>query len=190
MAMSCQPESRPHRLRTRDPYIDGRVAKFALVMPERGNSKPYSVRRSAIHGRGVFAVRKIRKGTSILEYKGKRTTWDEAMQRPDSNPQDPAHTFLFELDDGTVIDASRGGNAARWINHSCQPNCETYEDSKGRILIRARRGILPKEELTYDYHLTVDGRLSKRERARYACHCLASKCRGSLLRKPRSARKS
>ena len=112
------------------------------------------------------------------------------MQRPDSNPQDPAHTFLFELDDGTVIDASRGGNAARWINHSCQPNCETYEDSKGRILIRARRGILPKEELTYDYHLTVDGRLSKRERARYACHCLASKCRGSLLRKPRSARKS
>jgi SET domain-containing protein len=101
--------------------------------------------------------------------------------RPDSDPNDPSHTFLFELEDSTVIDASIGGDAARWVNHSCTPNCETYEDAAGLIFIRARRRILPGEELTYDYCLTIPGKLSKRELARYACRCLAVTCRGSLV---------
>jgi uncharacterized protein len=145
----------------------------------------YRVRESPIHGRGVFASRQVRKGTTILEYKGQRISWREANARPDSNPRNPSHTFLFELDDGMVIDPSVAGNAARWINHSCDPNCESYEDDKGRIFIEARRTIRRGEELTYDYNLSVDGRLSKVERARFACRCLAATCRGSLLRKPR-----
>jgi len=143
--------------------------------------KRYSVRNSGIHGRGVFAAEPIRKGTVIIEYKGKRASWDEAMARPDAGGEDAAHTFLFELDDGRVIDPRVRGNAARWINHSCDPNCATFEDREGRVFIEAKRSIRPGEELSYDYRLTIASRLSKRERAQYACHCGADKCRGSLL---------
>jgi len=143
--------------------------------------KPYAVRHSTIHGRGVFATEPIKRGQLIIEYKGQRTSWDEALARPDSDPDDSAHTFLFQLDDGRVIDARVRGNAARWINHSCTPNCVTHEDERGRVLIEARRAIRMGEELTYDYRLTVDGRLTRRERAQYACRCGTSKCRGSLL---------
>jgi uncharacterized protein len=146
-------------------------------------TKLYIVRHSPIHGRGVFAADKIKRGTVIIEYKGKRSTWDEAMERPDSDPDDPAHTFLFEIEDGRVIDARVRGNAARWINHSCDPNCETREDEDGHVFIEARRKIRPGAELTYDYRLTIDGKLSKKEKAQYACRCGTGKCRGSLLRK-------
>ena len=98
-------------------------------MPPAARRKSYEVRRSAIHGRGVFATEAIPRGERIIEYKGQRVSWDEAMKRPDSDPDDPAHTFLFELEDGRVIDARVRGNAARWINHSCAPNCRAYEDS-------------------------------------------------------------
>jgi SET domain-containing protein len=151
-----------------------RLQQKTLFGPQVGNSRSR-----------LFAVRKIRKGTRILEYKGKRTSWAEATGRPDSDPKDPTHTFLFELDDGTVIDAGVGGNTARWVNHSCEPNCAAYEDEAGRVFIEAQCKILPGEELTYDYHLTVGGRLSRRERVHYVCHCFAAKCRGSLLGKPR-----
>jgi uncharacterized protein len=154
-------------------------------MPKATPKKLYSVRNSEIHGRGVFAAEKIRKGTVIIEYKGQRAAWDDAMERPDSDPDDPAHTFLFELDDGRVIDARVRGNAARWINHSCDPNCKTFEDEDGRVFIEARHKIRPGEELTYDYRLSVDGKLSKDERRQYACRCGTKKCRGSLLRKRR-----
>ena len=147
--------------------------------------KPYLVRNSGIHGRGVFATETIPRGTVIVEYKGQRASWDEAMERPDSDPDDTAHTFLFQLDDGRVIDARVRGNAARWINHSCDPNCRTFEDEHGRVFIESRRKIRPGEELSYDYRLHIDGRLSKRERAQYACRCGAGKCRGSLLDKGR-----
>jgi len=150
-------------------------------MSARKQKKRYSVRNSGIHGRGVFATEKIGKGTVIMEYKGKRRSWDEAMSRPDSDPGDSAHTFLFELDDGRVIDAGVRGNAARWINHSCDPNCTTFEDDDGRVFIEAKRKIRPGEELCYDYRLTIEGRLSKQERAQYVCRCGAGKCRGSLL---------
>lgn len=143
--------------------------------------KIYAVRSSGIHGRGVFATEKIRKGTVIVEYKGQRASWDDAMERPDSDPDDSAHTFLFQLDDGRVIDARVRGNAARWINHSCDPNCRTFEDDDGRVFIEAKRKIRPGEELSYDYKLQIEGRLTKRERAQYACRCGTAKCRGSLL---------
>lgn len=158
-------------------------------MPATAPRKPYVVRNSAIHGRGVFAATRIPKGETVIEYKGQRTSWDDAMERPDSDPDDPSHTFLFELDDGRVIDARVRGNAARWINHSCAPNCETYEDENGRVFIQARKKIEPGTELTYDYKLSVDGKLTKEERARFECRCGTAKCRGSLLTKPKKKKK-
>jgi len=123
----------------------------------------YQVRNSPIHGRGVFAALPIPKGTCIIEYRGVRTDWDEALSRPDSDPDNPFHTFFFELDDGRVIDAGRRGNAARWINHSCKPNCKTKEDDAGRVHVYAKRDIEPGEELAYDYNLSVDGGVTKKE---------------------------
>lgn len=158
-------------------------------MPASASRKPYVVRRSAIHGRGVFAAAPLARGETIIEYKGERTSWDDAMERPDSDPDDPSHTFLFELDDGRVIDARVKGNAARWINHSCAPNCETYEDEDGRVFIQARKSIEPGTELSYDYKLSVDGKLTKEERARFECRCGSPKCRGSLLAKPKKKKK-
>ena len=141
----------------------------------------YRVRNSAIHGRGVFATAAIAKGTCIIEYRGERTTWEVAQERPDSDPDNPAHTFIFELDDGRVIDAGVRGNAARWINHSCTPNCKSFEDDDGRVYIEARRAIAPGEELTYDYRLSYEGRITRRIRDEYACRCGSKRCRGTLL---------
>jgi len=149
-------------------------------MPLPKQSKPYSVRRSAIHGRGVFASRTIRKGTVIIEYRGMRTTWEAASEHQSSD-SDPQHTFIFATNDGRVIDASRRGNAARWINHSCAPNCQTFEDDNGRVFIEAKRTIRPGDELTYDYQLELDERVTAKLRAEYACHCGAKRCRGTLL---------
>ncbi|MEO6749576.1 MAG: SET domain-containing protein-lysine N-methyltransferase [Casimicrobiaceae bacterium] len=141
------------------------------------------VRHSQIHGRGVFAARTIRNKQTIIEYRGERTSWKEANKRPASDPDNPYHTFLFGLDDGRVIDADVRGNAARWINHSCKPNCETFEDEDGRVFIAARRKIEPGEELSYDYQLTYDGRMGKKMRAAYECRCGAKSCRGTMLGK-------
>ena len=154
------------------------------------SKRPYTVRRSNIHGRGVFATKTIRKGTIIIEYKGQRSSCDVALTRPDSDPANPAHTFLFELNDGRVIDARVRGNAARWINHSCDPNCRTFEDENGCVFIEAKRKIRPGEELSYDYRLVVDGRLTRLERTQYTCRCGARQCRGSLLDDDRSKQRT
>jgi len=149
----------------------------------RPPTRPYVVRNSPIHGRGVFATRTIRKGAPIIEYRGQRTTWEIGSERQGLDPDEPYHTFLFELEDGRVIDATVRGNAARWINHSCDPNCEALEDDHGRVFIHARRTIRAGEELAYDYRLQVEGRLTRAMREAYACRCGARRCRGSLLDK-------
>ena len=100
------------------------------------------VRNSSIHGRGVFALRRIPKGTRIIEYKGKLITDKEADRRYSRVHEHSPHTMLFSLDGGWVIDATRRGNSARWINHSCAPNCEIEEEGR-RIFIEARRDIRP-----------------------------------------------
>jgi SET domain-containing protein len=140
----------------------------------------YVVRRSRIHGRGVFAARDIPKGTRIIEYRGARISYDLAAELyPDFDDQ-PTHTFLFELDEDTVIDAGQRGNAARWINHSCVPNCEAVDEG-GRIYIEAIRRIRAGEELGYDYNITLEERHTAAERRRWACLCGAVNCRGTLL---------
>ena len=158
-----------------------------LFTMSSAKSKPlYRIRHSIIHGRGVFAACAIGKGTTILEYRGERTTWAVASRRPDSDPANPYHTFVFELADGKVIDAGRRGNAARWINHSCDPNCETYEDEDGRVYIEARRKISAGEELTYDYLLSWEGRVTRKIREAFTCRCGTRRCKGSMLREERA----
>jgi len=140
----------------------------------------YAVRRSRIHGRGVFAARDIPKGTRIIEYRGARISYDLAAERYPDFATEPTHTFLFELDEDTVIDAGQRGNAARWINHSCAPNCEAVDEG-GRIYIESIRRIRAGEELGYDYNIALEERHTAAERRRWACSCGAPACRGTLL---------
>ena len=116
--------------------------------------------------------------------------WDIAVTRPDSDPDNPFHTFFFSLDDGRVIDANVGGNAARWINHSCAPNCETEETDDGKVFIFAQRSIAKGEELTYDYRLKIDDKLTKKEFAHFACRCGAPSCRGTMLAAKKHVRRA
>jgi len=141
---------------------------------------PYEVRRSRIHGRGVYATRRIVKGTRVVEYIGERISHEVADARYDEKGDDDGHTFLFVVDDDICIDAGVGGNAARYINHSCAPNCETLIDDK-RVFIEAIRDIEPGEELGYDYQLTWESTDDPAELALYDCRCGAAQCRGTML---------
>jgi SET domain-containing protein len=138
------------------------------------------VRRSGVHGKGVFALRPIAAGERIIEYTGERIGWREALRRHPHDPSDPHHTFYFSLEGGDVIDAKVGGNAARWINHACEPNCEA-DETDGRVFIRALRDLSPGEELSYDYGLVLDERQTRKVKRDYACRCGADSCRGTML---------
>ncbi|MFM0341828.1 SET domain-containing protein [Paraburkholderia fungorum] len=137
------------------------------------------VRQSSVHGKGVFAMRPLGAGERVLEYKGEITAWRDAVRRHRREGVE-GHTFLFGLTDGRVIDGSRGGNSARWLNHACAPNCETIEDA-GRIFIHTLRPIEPGEELFIEYLLATDEPLGEDVRAQYACRCSAADCRRSML---------
>lgn len=143
-----------------------------------------SLRRSGIHGRGVFAREPIPAGTRLIEYRGERITVAEGDARYPLDPSVPYHTFLFEIDDGVVIDAGRRGNMARWINHSCEPNCDAViEDA--RIYIESIRDIAAGEELTYDYNFILEERHTPAAKRRFPCACGAPGCRGTMLAKKR-----
>ncbi len=143
------------------------------------NKPNFEVRNSTIQGQGVFATRRIRKGTRIIEYVGERISSEEADTRYDDNSPHP-HVLLFKVDKRTVVDAGVNGNEARFINHCCEPNCEPVIENR-RIYIEAIRTISPGDELTYDYNLTrEDGDNSKTEDA-FVCHCGAPTCRGTML---------
>ena len=138
------------------------------------------VRRSGVHGKGVFAVQPIRRGETIIEYKGEIITWPEALRRHPHDPKDPNHTFYFHIDDERVIDAKVGGNAARWINHACRPNCEA-DEVEGRVFIKALRTLKPGEELFYDYGLIIDERYTPKLKKQFECRCGTKGCRGTML---------
>lgn len=143
------------------------------------NMRRVSVRRSPVHGKGLFAIQQLRAGERVLEYKGELTSWRNALRRHRRHGV-AGHTFLFGLSDGRVIDGSRGGNSARWINHACTPNCEAVEDG-GRIFIDALDTIAAGQELFIDYLLTVGDLLDEDVRRQYACQCRAASCRGSMI---------
>jgi len=142
-----------------------------------------------VHGRGLFAARRIRPGVRIIEYTGERLDDAEVDARYDESAAEDPHTLLFRTGPHSVIDASVGGNAARFVNHSCRPNCETRQEGD-RIFIFAIRNIQPGVELTYDYSLEIEaGHSAARARA-YACRCGAPRCRGSMLeRRPAPRRR-
>jgi len=152
-------------------------------MSTKSDNHLFRVRRSGIHGRGVFAARQIRKGTRIIEYVGERIASSVGDSRYPINGQIPYHTFLFSVNKRTCIDAGVNGNEARFINHSCDPNCEAV-DEEGRIFIEAIRTIQPGEELSYDYHLSGPTPRTRAERAPFVCLCGASNCRGTMLALP------
>lgn len=137
---------------------------------------------SPIHGRGVRAVMPIKKGSRVIEYLGERVTHAEADRRYDLKGEDDGHTFLFIASDRVVIDAGVNGNEARYINHSCAPNCETVIE-RSRVFIEAIRDIKPGDELGYDYQLTWESTDDPKELENYACRCGAKRCRGTMLDK-------
>lgn len=144
-------------------------------------------RRSAIHGNGVFAVAPIAKGERVIEYKGRRRT-HEQVDGDAAGDIDTGHTFLFTLNDEYVIDANYDGNTARWINHSCSPNCEAVLDeddgddrTRDRVFIEAIRDIKPGDELSYNYGITLDEKYTAELKKIWECRCGSRNCTGTML---------
>src|SRR3954471_17153194 len=149
--------------------------------PWKEEPNPYfELRTSPIQGTGAFATRTIKKGTRIIEYLGQRITWRTADKRYDDEKMGRHHTFLFTVDDKTVIDAAVNSNDARFLNHSCDGNCEAITDRK-RIFIDARRSIKAGDELLYDYQYERTDEHTEEDERFYACRCGSPKCRGSIL---------
>lgn len=145
----------------------------------------HKVQQSDLHGTGVFAACDIPEGTLIFEYIGTRISQEEADAQPSADPDNPFHTFFFSLSSGEIIDGGQDGNDARWINHSCDPNCEAQEDEEGeRVYIVALRDIAEDEELLYDYGLVIDEELTDTLKQQYLCLCKAPNCRGTMLALP------
>jgi hypothetical protein len=163
------------------------VSKNPTKTPKPSDSRRIQTRRSGVHGKGIFALVDIAEGETIIEYVGEIISWAEAQRRHPHDPQDPNHTFYFHVDEDHVIDALFGGNSSRWINHSCDANCEA-DEQEGRIFIKARRNIKAGDELNYDYGLIIDERYTPKLKAEYPCWCGTKKCRGTLLAPKRGKR--
>ena len=144
--------------------------------------RPFAVRTSRIHGRGVFATERIPKGTRLIEYTGEIISWKVADRRYADDGSNGYHTFLFDIDGKRVIDAAVSGNAARWINHSCAPNCQAVGEGD-KIFIDALRTIKTGEELVYDYGFVFEERHTPALKGRYRCLCGAKTCRGTMVAK-------
>jgi SET domain-containing protein len=152
------------------------------------SKRGWEVRRSPRHGKGVFAVRRIAAGTMVVEYTGELISEAEGERRYPTLPdgiEEAEHTYLLTLDEHRVIDANVGGNAARYINHSCEPNCEPIPFGD-HMWIVAIRDIAPGEELAYDYAIELDEPHTPARKRRFPCACGARRCRGSLLRPKRA----
>ena len=148
-------------------------------------------RKSSIHGNGVFAVAAIAKGESIIQYTGELRSHAE-VDAGEAGDVESGHTFLFTLNDEWVIDGTRRGNVARWINHSCAPNCEALivehdggDRRRDKVVIEALRDIAVGEELTYNYGIRLAERHTPRLKKIWACHCGAAGCSGTLLQPKR-----
>jgi SET domain-containing protein len=157
-------------------------------------SRRIVTRRSPIHGNGVFAATDLPKGVRLVQYRGRVITQAQADRRYDGS-SDSGHTFLFILNDDYVIDANFDGNAARWINHSCSPNCEAVIDEhasdrrRDRVFIETIRPIKAGEEISYDYGIVLDEPYTPRLKKIWECRCGARKCTGTIL-KPKRPRKT
>ncbi|XP_033122773.1 uncharacterized protein LOC117121643 [Anneissia japonica] len=132
--------------------------------------------RSDIHGRGLFCKRLIEAGEMIIEYSGTVIRSVLTDKREKYYESKGIGCYMFRIDDYDVIDATVHGNAARFINHSCEPNCYSRVinvDGKKHIVIFASRQIFVGEELTYDYKFPI-------EDVKLPCNCGSRKCRKYL----------
>jgi uncharacterized protein len=155
------------------------------MSPQSQPPLPFEIRPSPIQGLGAFATHPIPAGTRLIEYTGERLSPAQADARYPDAPGDRHHTYLFAIDDEVVIDAAVGGNEARFINHSCAPNCDAVVDGD-RIWIETIRDVAPGEELAYDYAYLLEERHTPAAKRRFPCHCGAPTCRGTILaKKPR-----
>ena len=143
-----------------------------------------ALRRSGIHGKGVFARELIPADTRLIEYTGERIDQEEGDRRYPWEDSVPYHTLLFTVEEDLIVDGGVGGNISRFINHSCDPNCTSVIEDR-RIYIESIRKIPPGEELTFDYNLITEGRHTAAAKRRFPCYCGAANCRGTLLKKKR-----
>ena len=148
-----------------------------------GQAPLIEVGASPLHGLGVFAARRIPRGTRVIEYLGERVSHEEADRRYHHKDAGDSHTLLFIVDSHTVIDAGVDGNEARFMNHSCEPNCESLLENQ-RVYIDSIRTIEPGEELTYDYQIQREADDPPDIDAIFACRCGFGRCRGSMLWPP------
>jgi SET domain-containing protein len=160
------------------PQVSAAADPSPVTASTRG--RRLQVRRSGIHGKGVFALTPIARGERVIEYRGQLISWEEALRRHPHDPANPDHTFYFHIDDERVIDGKFDGNAAKWINHACTPNCEA-DEAGGRIFVKALRAIEPGEELNYDYGLVLEGRHTAKIKKQFECRCGSVRCRGTML---------
>jgi len=154
-------------------------------------SRRIQTRRSSIHGNGVFAVVSVAAGSRLIEYKGLRRTHADADERY-GGELESGHTFLFTLNDEYLIDANAEGNAARWINHSCAPNCQAVlVEAEGdyrradRVFIETLRDIEAGEELSYNYGIRLGVAHTSKLKQHWACRCGAPACTGTMLQPKR-----
>ena len=138
-------------------------------MPEQDPSPLLEFRPSPIQGLGAFAAAPICAGKLMLEYVGEKITKAESVRRCEAG-----NTFIFELDDEWDIDGGVGWNPARFLNHSCAPNCDA-ENIEGQIWIVARREIACGEELTFNYGYDWE------DHREHPCRCGAPECVGYIV---------
>ncbi len=153
-------------------------------MPHTARDLPFEIRHSPIQGFGGYATHPIAAGVRLIEYAGERLTPAQTEARYPDTDGERHHTYLFAIDDTVVVDAAVNGNAARFLNHSCAPNCDAVIDD-GRIWIETLHDIEPGEELVYDYAYTLAERHTPAAKRRYPCFCGAITCRGTILAKKR-----
>ena len=146
----------PAKANAPEPRIDPSYACFRMIL-----------RRSPIHGYGVYAGETIPARRKVLEYTGELISRRETKRRGVG-----PHTYLFTLNDYWTIDGSVGGSGAEYINHSCDPNLRAWI-CKEHILYMSKRKIAQGEELTVDYHFS-------KKIEEVPCRCAAPNCRGTI----------
>jgi len=148
-------------------------------MPQTPTKRYWTIRSSSIHNRGVFARCDIPDDVPVIEYVGEKITKAESKRRGDalihkSKKTGCAAVYVFTLNQRHDIDGAKGRNPARYINHSCAPNCEAYI-IRGRIWIYSLRAIKAGEELTYNYGFDAD------TWDEHPCRCGAERCVGFIV---------
>jgi SET domain-containing protein len=157
--------------------------------PRSPQGPAYRLRNSSVHGTGMFATRTIRKGACLIEYEGERISHEEADRRHAAKVFGDNHTFLFTIDENIVVDGNVGGNASRFINHSCDPNCEVIIED-GRLLIETIRTIRRGEEIGYRYLISRADDDPPEVDQIFACRCGAKTCEGTMLEPRKTKRKT